>query len=341
MAPVANTQLSSEDLADSQMATVLAANAQKMTADSTTLTNTLAMPGTGGTVAVYATANESYTTVDTSSGSSVSISGNGRNDFLFTFTNPGSSPAISGYIDADAAFAPTAASDGQTAFSDVLDGPAIAAANSGAPASLGTDSTGSFTGGTETVSVPASRCFGANPCDQGNAATWAINHDYPGTNKGENGFGDDCTDFVSRALNKGGHFQQYWQGSALLPSTKHNLNYWYQYHYYVGGVFGPYAATSRTWARAISLATFEKHYGAYFYKYEKTQTNVSSNIRVGAVIFAAIAKGSTQWGKIDHTGIVTAVSGRNLYITQHTKNYTNMPLWAAAGRRAGSTMSTA
>jgi hypothetical protein len=69
------TQLSNEDLTDDQTAAVRTAHDEQDTEDSTTLSNSLAMPSANGSVTVYATANETFTTVDTSTGTSDSISG--------------------------------------------------------------------------------------------------------------------------------------------------------------------------------------------------------------------------------------------------------------------------
>jgi Putative amidase domain len=326
MAPAISTQLSNEDLGDAGTATVMASHGEQFSADSTTLASTLAMPASDGTVKVFVAAQEAFTTSDTSSGTAISVPGSGTNDYLFTFTGSATSPQMTGYIDADAAFTPVNPDDEQTAFSDILDGPEIAAADSGAPAPLATTPSG-FAGGSEIVpDVTAG---------QGNAAKWAKAHvcpNAPTASACDNYFTDDCTDFASRALAFGGGFPEYWGANPTLPSSKHNLHYWYQYHYSILGYHT--AATSSTWARAHSLAEFEKYYGGYFYKYEKTQTNVSSNIKPGALIFGAISKGSTEFAKIDHTGMVTSVAGNNLYITQHSTNYLSRPLWATHKHRS-------
>jgi hypothetical protein len=107
-----------------------------------TLANTLAMPAPGGSVTVFVTANEAFTTIDNSTGSPVSVPGSASNDYLFSFTNPGSAPQLTGYVDADAALSPIVDGSDQTAFSDVLDGPAITAADQDAPAPLATDDFG-------------------------------------------------------------------------------------------------------------------------------------------------------------------------------------------------------
>ena len=231
---------------------------------------------------------------------------------------------MTGYVDADAAVAPVNSDDEQTAFSDVLDGPAIAAADSNAPTPLATTPTG-FAGGSESVPNVTAR-QGKRPSGPRRSLP--------------NAPSASAAQLLHRRLHglriPGPSLRRGLPGVLVgepkVPLTKHNLHYWYQYHYSILGYHT--AATSSTWARAHSLAEFEKTYGGYFYKYEKTQTNVSSNIKPGAVIFAAIAKGSTQFAKIDHTGMVTSVAGNNLYITQHSTNYLSRPLWATHKHRS-------
>ena len=322
MAPADLAGLSNEDLALSPTAAALAANGEQMTGDATAVSNTLAMLSAGGSaVTVYAEADESWTTIDTSTGTSVSVPGSASNDLLFTFASPGSSPQLAGYLDADTALTQASPDSNQTAFSSVLDGPAIAAADAGAPPPLATDAFGQFTGGVD--SPPPYNCNGG-ACPA-HAATWAIAHDcgsstQKNVNYCDNGYHDDCTDFVSRALHWGGGFREISSGNRLLDAK--DLDQWYRYVYAFG------VKTGWTWANAHDLAVFENRYGAYWYKFEKTQQKISG-ISAGALIFAS--HGAGNFGEIYHTGIVTKVTGRNLYITQHTFNYVNRPLWAPAG----------
>ena len=82
MAPAISTQLSNEDLGDTATASVLTSHSEPFSADSTTLASTLAMPASDGTVKEFVTADETYTTNDTSSGTAVSIPGSGTSDYL-------------------------------------------------------------------------------------------------------------------------------------------------------------------------------------------------------------------------------------------------------------------
>jgi len=215
------------------------------------------------------------------------------------------------------------AADNQTAFSDVLDGPAIAAADAGAPAPLATDASGQFTAGSD--SPPHYSCDGG-PCPP-HAAQWAVKNDCGSNTKllstCNNGIHDDCTDFVSRALHFGGGFPQISHGNRLF-NTK-DPDQWYQVRFLHGLI--P-RRTSWAWANAYWLANFERRYGGYYYKFKKTP-QITSQIGDGALIFAS--HGAGKFAEIFHTGIVSRVTGRNLFITQHTFNYVNRPLWAQPG----------
>ena len=123
MEPAVISQLSNENLDDSPTAILMAAQGEQDTNDTTTLSNTLAMPGAGGTVTVYATAAETFTTIDTSTGTAVSIPGSAVTDYLFTYSTSGGTPELTGYLDADSAFGPIIAGEAPTASSAVLDGP--------------------------------------------------------------------------------------------------------------------------------------------------------------------------------------------------------------------------
>jgi hypothetical protein len=96
--------LSNQGLSLSPMAVEATANSEQISGDTTILANTLAMLSPGGsTVTVYATATDSYTVTDTSSGTTQTAPGGGTNDYLVSFSSPGSSPQLTGAVDADSA----------------------------------------------------------------------------------------------------------------------------------------------------------------------------------------------------------------------------------------------
>ena len=163
---------------------------------------------------MYAEADQSWTTVDTSSGTSTSIPGSATDNYLFTFTNPGNSPQLTGSVDTDTALAPVSSDDNETALSDVLDSSLITAMDANAPAPLATDAFGQLTGGVDQPPPPGT--CGSGPCPA-HAASWAVNHDCSKPDKYacNNGYTDDCTDFVSRALHTGGGFPEISHGNRF------------------------------------------------------------------------------------------------------------------------------
>lgn len=327
--PADTTTLSNENLADSVLAAEYTANAEQLTSDTTTLSNALAMRSPdGSTVTVFATANENFTTIDNSTGSPVSVPGSASNDYLFTFASPGSAPQLTGYVDATAALDPIGNGGDQTAFSDILDGSAIAAANQNAPAPLATDDFGQLVAGDETVPDPHGH--NGDIVDLAGVVSWAKKHAFPGTKRND-WFHPDCTDFASRAVHIGGGLAENLPSDHSwlnLQNKKSHLNYWFNYHGSNAGV--NWTQTSYSWADAENYATNLKIHGAYFWKFGRKSSNTSS-VLAGSVIFGATRGGG--FGKIDHTGVVTLVTGRNIFITQHSVNRLNEPLWQTAGKK--------
>lgn len=313
-------QLSNEDLTDNQITADMTAHGEQDTSDTTAMTSTLAIPSAGGTVTVYATADETFTTVDTSTGTSVSIPGESVTDNLFTFTTSGGTPQLTGSVDADAAFGQVSDIEQPTAYSAVLDGPAMTAEDNNAPQPVATDSNGNFTAGTDTTSAPCisdtggGKSGGYNCPNRTSEVKWALAHAFPGTTKDHNGFQNDCTDFSSRSLAFGGGLPQDVAPSA--PLQRHDDRYWYQLH-------GAVTWTSRSWANSLRLGDFFNGQGSYFLKY-------ASNAKPGYIIFASW-KGQ-GWAQISHAGVITVVNGGNIYITQHTNNRKNESLYRQRGR---------
>ncbi len=317
MASADSTQLSDENLADSVPAVLMAAHGQQDTNDTTTLSNTLAMAGPGGIVTVYSTADETYTTVDTSTGTAVSIPGEAVTNYLFTYSTSGGTPQLTGYVNADAALTQVGPGEMPTATSLALDGPPP----SGGPAPVATDSSGNFISGSDSTSAPCISAttgghHGGYLCpNRTNEVTWALKNAF-GSN---NGFGDDCTDFASRALHIGGGLKLDLAPIPWDPTEQRNDAYWYQVHYAIG------TFNSFSWSVAQRLANFFDLQGSYFLKY-------ASNAQPGYDIFASW-KGQGYFD-INHAGIITVVNGTGIYITQHTYDRKNESLYRQAGRRS-------
>ncbi|MDQ2876738.1 MAG: amidase domain-containing protein [Actinomycetota bacterium] len=309
-------RLSNEDLSDDQETAILGGNDQADSSDSTSLSSTLVMPS-GSTVSVYAAADETFTTIDTSTGSSVSIPGESEADTLFNFSTTGGSPQLTGYVDADTAL--SAVSDGaqQTAYSAALD----TGTTSGAPGTVAADSAGNCTIGSDSTSAPCisntggGRSGGYYCPNRGNEVSWALAHSYPAPQRDKNGYSDDCTDFVSRSLNYGGGLPQDTPASPLLQHR--NTKYWFL------DLEADPRVASYTWGDALDLAKFFVGQGSYFLGF-------ASNSKTGDIIFASW-KGQ-GFDRISHLGVITAVNGHNVYITQHSNNRKNEALFRESGR---------
>jgi RHS repeat-associated protein len=135
-------------------------------------------------------------------------------------------------------------------------------------------------------------------------ANWALAN----VNGSNNGWGDDCTDFASRALYYGGGDPERWptKGGYNPVNARADDYYWYN------GSWWGVAVHSYSWGGAFNLADHERQHGAQFLRY-------STDAKRGDIV-SANTKGSA-WGSIDHTGVITAtVSNGNFQITQHSYN---------------------
>lgn len=324
MASADITQLSNENLDDSPVAVLMAAHGEQDTNDTTSVSGALAMATAGGTVTVYATADETYSTTDSSTGTAVSIPGENIDDDLFTYATSGGTPQLTGYVDADAALVQVGPDEMPTASSLTLDGPPP----TGGPAPLATDSSGNFVAGTESTSAPCIDApdgghHGGYLCtNRDGEVNWALAH-WKGSN---DGFGDDCTDFTSRALHRGGGLKM---DVAPFPKVEqHDDSYWYRVQAFDGSEWRWF--NSFSWSVAQRLANFFYGQGSYFRKY------ISSAVP-GDVIFANWRRKDDHtpgsgFHNIDHVGVITKVNGRNIYITQHTHDRKSESLYRQAGR---------
>lgn len=294
--------LSDEVSADTAMATYATSVQQQETDDATTLSNQLvALDPTGSTVNVYATADETFTTVDTSTGTAQSVPGQETDAVEYSFS-AGGSPAITQYTDADAVVVPVSAETAPTAYSAVLDN-----LTGTTPDGVGVDSTGTHFTDPPAGTVRPMAHYG----NRTGIKNWADAH----WNGSYNGFSDDCTDFASRAMHSGGKMPENVPISPILSYK--NDAYWFQYKYWYG-----YTQTSYSWAGAVHLANYQSRQGAWFIPY-------ASWVSAGDLIFANWSGGG--FSGITHTGVVAAVTSHNIYIDQHSNKRYHEPLWKAAG----------
>jgi hypothetical protein len=217
--------------ANEAVATDEAANDQSDTDDTTALSGTLVIPSTNGTsVTVYTTADETFTTVDTSDGSTQSVPGENETDQEFFFTTSSSTPYLLGSVDADEALSPLADAGNLTATTN--DG--TSDDDSDDTSSFTVDSSGTITAAPDLLSPINGGGWG----DPG-IAKYAKAH----YNDKHNTFSDDCTDFVSKSMHYGAGFD--------MNSKWYLHNNWFHTH-------------SKSWAVAKDLYTYQKQEGAAF-----------------------------------------------------------------------------
>jgi RHS repeat-associated protein len=134
-------------------------------------------------------------------------------------------------------------------------------------------------------------------------ATWAHNN----VNSYVNAFGDDCTNFVSRALHYGG-------GDPMHEGVVYDIqndNYWW---YDKANLRAPY---SHSWSVSNELAKHLWLRHSYFIRYWKNATK-------GDVIF--INWQGNNFSGIGHVGVVTGMWHEKPLITQHTPSQKDIPL---------------
>ena len=137
------------------------------------------------------------------------------------------------------------------------------------------------------------------------AVAWALAN----VNGTYNGFSDDCTDFVSRALAQGGYPFSY--VPSVIPTNSTNDHYWYYFTYRYGRWY------SHSWSVAHDLAV-------HLTLMHSQRILNPANARPGDVIFANWSNAS--FSGISHVGIITAMSHGTPLITQHSPSQTNVSL---------------
>jgi hypothetical protein len=132
-----------------------------------------------------------------------------------------------------------------------------------------------------------------------------VNWAFANVNGSYNGFGNDCTDFVSRAEHIGGGDPMY-EG---LPPTD---TYWF---------YGYYGTYSHSWTVALDLAWHLAGNGSQFLPY-------AYEAEPGDVIFANWTGGGVggPWNGIDHVAVITKVVNGQIWMTQHSPSQSNEPL---------------
>lgn len=163
------------------------------------------------------------------------------------------------------------------------------------------------------VSAPAGVAVGAVPqaVNRKGAVSWALKNVF-GT---YNGFGDDCTDFVSRALAYGGGDPEAIGG---IPGNSTNDHYWYF-------LTGKYIRWwSHSWSVARDLATHLNIRKSRWLKYWQ-------DAQPGDIIFANW--NGSKFSGISHVGIITKMVKGEPYITQHSPSQKNISLhyWLTHG----------
>jgi Putative amidase domain len=145
--------------------------------------------------------------------------------------------------------------------------------------------------------------------DLADAASWALNDVFgsPGTFGPNDGFGDDCTDFVSRALAIGGGDPE----TVLSGRSTSNDHYWYFSTFRYGRWW------SHSWSVAEDLAVHLNLLHSTWLRYWR-------DARPGDVIFVDWT--SSSFAHIDHVGIVTGMKGGEPLITQHTPSQRGITL---------------
>ena len=145
--------------------------------------------------------------------------------------------------------------------------------------------------------------------DLAGAASWAVNNVFgsPGLFGPNDGFGDDCTDFVSRALAIGGGDPE----TVLNDRSTSNDHYWYFSTFRYGRWW------SHSWSVAEDLAVHLNLLHSTWLRYWR-------DARPGDVIFVDWT--SSSFSHIDHVGIVTGMKGGEPLITQHTPSQRGVTL---------------
>lgn len=316
-ATAVTAQLTAEQQTDTGIRAAAAAADGAESAGVNTLSGLLAVPSGHRMVDVFASDDLTYTTT-TGVGTSHAqhTASEDLTDYLFTFSPgmagtaaaAGTSPQLTGYVDADAALDQINNADNPAAASTTLND----YANTSIPPGLVPPPGTNPPSGTAQRTAPRV----AGPAvNQAGEVAYALSQ----WNGSTNGYGDDCTDFASRALNIGGgaRFDQ----GQFSPFNLQDDHYWYRTEFFIGITIATYS-----WGGAAHLAD-------HLWLRGNTYREFWSDAKPGDIIFANwngstfINLGNGAKDTISHTGVITAMSNGVPMITQHTNSRRNEPLW--------------
>jgi Putative amidase domain len=269
-------------------AAALSTQSESMAINSITFSGELAVQS-GTTTTVYQTAAVAETT--TTSDDSESGSLTQTNAFVFS---SGATPVLQSVKDSTALAAPGATA-GSVATSPSSDNPS--ADQQQDSLSIALTSGGGLVSSPPGAAQPDAASHGA--VDYQGLANWALNNVYTA---GNDGYKDDCTDFVSRAMHTGGDMPEKF---GLDWRSDGN---WYKDAYH----------KSYSWGGAYHLADFLwKGNNAQWLPYW-------NDGEPGDLIFFDWT--GTSFGGISHSAVITKNHKGHIYITQHTENLKNYPL---------------
>jgi hypothetical protein len=244
---------------------------------------------------VYATADLTYNTLTAvGTASQDTTASEALTNYLFRISG-GSSPEITGYVDADAATDQVTEGANLTASATTLnDSPSL-------PAGLTPPTPATLASGDESNSAHTS-------VNRDAAAAWAVAN----WNGSSNGFADDCTDFVSRAIYYGGGE---WRHFPPAPWWNHitDDHYWW---FLKGPEPGDNPLSwSHSWAVAKDLALHFVYQNTYWLRH-------ASHGHKGDAIFANWKPDSNgnHFFDINHVGMISEMSNGVPLIAQHTNN---------------------
>jgi hypothetical protein len=185
---------------------------------------------------------------------------------------------------------------------------------------------------------------GGDPVNGGDPSGLAV--DLPGvagwarqnaSSPDDNGFGDDCTDFVSRALVEGGGDTETSSGSFYADLLhKHDPTLWFQVHNLYG-----MTETSSSWANAHDLAEHFTYNGSVELVISLNlgtsstdcggglSDDIPSTVQPGDIAF--VDWSGASFTGISHAGVIVQVQPE-IEIAQHTNNRIDtLADWAAGG----------
>lgn len=305
--PSITSWLTAHTAGDRAIGAVLANSNQKLTEDGSKLSNTVvAASPDGRTITVHAIATRSFTTVDTSGNDERRFPGSEQIPVSYTFTLNGEQAELTGYAADDSLIVPVT----DDSFETMTSTDAVTSPDS--PKQVSTDpATGMFVPANGAASPQVSANATVLPDDHTGylpgIAAWAEENAFGSYN----GYGNDCTDFASRAMNQGGGMPMNVPDFPLPQHT--DDSYWFQGQY----IWGLHVS-SYSWGGAWHLANYLWGQGSQFLSY--------TNQAVPGDIIWANWSGSS-WNGISHAGVVTGNDGTNLYITQHSNSRINEPLY--------------